>query len=279
VLIDAFLGGMRRLGYAPGRDVDVDYRYAAGDVQQLKVLADELMASKPDLLIGSEPTPCRVLKSVAPTSPIVCLALTDALIPDLIASYSRPGGNVTGMAVSVEGLVGKLVEIAMEIVPSAARIGFLSNPTGASMALFAESVQRAARSANVTIVSDRATTPGDLAPAFDRFGKQVVQAVIVPPNGLFRAQRAEIARLGLANRLPTIFTDRQYIEAGGLVSYGVDDRENYRRGAGYAIRILKGEKPVEFPTKIEMSMNLRTAKALGLDVPPSIVTRADEVIE
>jgi putative tryptophan/tyrosine transport system substrate-binding protein len=282
-LIDAFLGGMRRMGYAPDRDVDIDYRYAAGNVERLKQLAGELLASKPDLLVGSEPSPCRALKSVAPASPIVCLALTDALIPDLIASYPRPGGNVTGMAVSVEGLIGKLVEVAREIVPSAARIGLLSNPTGASMGLFAERVQSAARSTGLAVVTEQATASGDLRPAFDRFSKQLVQAVIAPPNGLFRAQRAEIARLALEARLPTIFTDRQYVAAGGLASYGVDDRENYRRGAGYAVRILKGAKPgdlpVEFPTKIELVINLRTAKTLGLDVPPSLVTRADEVIE
>jgi putative ABC transport system substrate-binding protein len=282
-LIDAFLGGMRRLGYAPERDVDIDYRYASGNVEKLKSLAEELLALKPDLLVGSEPSPCRAFKSVAPTFPIVCLALTDALIPDLIASYPRPGGNVTGMAVTVEGLTGKLVEVAKEIVPGAARIGFLSNPTGASMRLFAQSVEGAARAAQVAVVTEEAPARGNLAPAFERFGKQAVQAVIVPPNGLFRAQRTEIARLALAARLPTIFSDRQYIEAGGLASYGIDDRENYRRGASYVVRILKGAKPgdlpIEFPTKIELAINLRTAKALGLEVPPSLVTRADEVIE
>jgi putative tryptophan/tyrosine transport system substrate-binding protein len=282
-LVAAFVDGLRRLGYAEGRSVDIDYRYAAGDVERLKPLAQELVALTPDLLVGSEPSAARALKTVAPTLPIVSLALTDALIPDLIASYARPGGNVTGMAQSVEGMTGKLVEVVLEIMPGTTRIGFLSNPAGASMRLFAQSVDTAARNRGVAIVSQEAATPGELAPAFDQFGKQGVQAVIVPVNGLFRVQRTQIAQLALAARLPTVCAERQYIEAGMLASYGINERESYRRGAAYVDRILKGAKPgdlpIEFPTTIEMTVNLRTAKALGLDLPPSLVTRADEVIE
>jgi putative ABC transport system substrate-binding protein len=281
-LVVAFVDGLRRLGYAEGR-LDIDYRYAAGNVEQLKPLAQELIALKPDILVGSEPSAARALKSVAPTLPIVWLALTDAMIPDLIASYARPGGNVTGMAQSVEGLTGKLVELALEIIPGTVRIGFLSNPAGASMRLFAQSVDAAARTRGMTVLTEEAISNGELAPAFDRFGKQGVQAVIVPVNGLFRVHRAQIAQLALNARLPTISAERQYIEAGLLASYGVNERENYRRSAGYVDRILKGAKPgdlpIEFPTRIELTINLGTAKALGLDLPPTLLTRADEVLE
>ena len=282
-LVAAFADGLRRLGYAEGQNVDIDYRYAAGEVEQLKSLAQDLIALKPDMLVGSEPSAARALKSVAPTLPIVCLALTDALIPDLIASYARPAGTVTGMAQSVEGVTGKLVEVALEIIPGAVRIGFLSNPAGASMRLFAQIVDTAAGARGIAVLTEDVSTAGQLAPAFDRFRRQGTQAVIVPANGLFRVQRAQLAQLALAARLPTISAERQYVEAGLLVSYGVNEGENYRRAAGYVDRILKGAKPgdlpVELPTRVELTINLRTAKALGVDLSPTFVTRADEVIE
>jgi putative ABC transport system substrate-binding protein len=277
----AFLDGLRRLGYEPGRNLDIDHRYGA--VEQLKPLAQELIALKPDILVADSPSPAIALKSVAPTLPIVCLTLTDAGIPDLFASYARPGGNVTGMAQSVEGVTGKLVEVALEIVPGARRIGFLSNPRGASMPLFAQSVDVAARARGLAVLAEEAAAAAELASAFGRFGNQGVQAVIVPVNGLFFSQGMQIAQLALAARLPTVGAERRYIEAGLLASYGIDQRESYRRGASYVDRILKGAKPgdlpIEFPSRIELAINLKTAKALGLDLPPSLVTRADEVIE
>jgi len=275
----AFVDGLRRLGYAPGRNLDIDHRY--GDVEKLKPLAQELIALKPDILVADSPSGAIAFKSIAPTLPIVCLALTDAGIPDLFANYARPGGKVTGMAQSVEGLTGKLVEVALEIIPGARRIGFLSNPRGASMPLFAESVDVAARSRGMTVLTEEIATGGELASAFSRFQQAKVQAVIVPVNGLFFSEAMQIAQLALAARLPTVGAERRYIEGGLLASYGIDQRESYRRGASHVDRILKGAKPgdlpIEFPTRIELTINLKTAKALGL--PPSLITRADEVIE
>jgi hypothetical protein len=147
------------------------------DVAQLKPLAQELLVLKPDVMVGPEPSAATALRTVAPTLPIICFALTDAQIPDLIASYARPGGTVTGMAQSVEGITGKLLEVALEIVPGAVRIGFLSNPAGASMRLFAQSVDTAARAHGIAVLTEEATTNGGLAPAFDRFGTRGVQAV------------------------------------------------------------------------------------------------------
>jgi putative ABC transport system substrate-binding protein len=277
----AFVDGLRRLGYAQGRNLDIDYR--SGDVEKLEPLAQELIAFKPDILVGSSPSAAIAFKRVAPTLPIVCLSLTDAGIPDLFASYARPGGNVTGMAQSVEGVTGKLVEVALEVIPGARRIGFLSNPRGASMQLFAQIVDVAARARGMAVLTEEAATGDELASAFARFGKLGVQALIVPVNGLFFSQRMQIAQLALAARLPTVAADRRYVEAGSLASYGIDQRESYRRGASYVDRILKGAKPgdlpIEFPTRIELTINLKTARALGLDLPPSLVTRADEVIE
>jgi len=279
----AFIEGLRRLGYVEGRNLDIDYRYTAGAVERLKPLAQELVALHPDVLVGSEPSAARALKNIAPAAPIVCLALTDALIPDLIASYARPGGNVTGVAHSVESLTGKLVEVVMDIIPSTVRIGFLSNPTGASMTFFAQRVEAAARARAIAVLTEQAADSSELSSAFNRFGTQKVQSVIVPANGLFRTQSEQIAQLALASRLPTISSERSYVEAGLLASYGVNAAETYRRGASYVDRILKGAKPsdlpIEFPTRVDLTINLKTAKALGIDIPPSLVTRADEVIE
>src|SRR6516162_9613782 len=277
----AFVDGLRRLGYAQGRNLDIDYRY--GPVEKLEPLARELIALKPDILVASAPSAAIAFKGAAPTLPIVCLGLTDAGIPHLFASYARPGGNVTGMAQSVEGVTGKLVDVALEVIPGARRIGFLSNPEGASMRLFVQSVDAAARARGMSMLTEEATTGRELASAFGRFGKQGVQVAIVPVNGLFFSQSTQIAQLALAARLPTVAADRPYVEAGLLASYGIDQRESYRRGASYVDRILKGAKagdlPIEFPTRIELTINLKTAKALGLDLPPTLVTRADEVIE
>jgi putative ABC transport system substrate-binding protein len=276
----AFVDGLRRLGYAQGRNLDIDHRY--GDVEKLKPLAQELIALKPDILVADSPSPTIAFNSVAPTMPIVCLALTDAGIPGLFASYAGPGGNVTGMAQSAEGITGKLVDVAVEVIPGARRIGFLSNPRGASMRLFAQSIDVAARARGMAVLTEEAAAGVELASVFARFGTQEAQAVIVPVNGLFFSQGMQIAQLALAARLPTVGAERRYIEAGVLASYGIDQRESYRRGASYVDRILKGAKPgdlpIEFPTRIELTINLKTAKALGLEIPPTLLARADEVL-
>ena len=170
------------------------------------------------------------------------------------------------------------VELTLDAVPRVARIGFLSNPTGASMGFFAQNVDAGARGRGITVLTEEATTRDDLAPAFNRLAKQEVQAVVVPPNGLFRTNRAQIVQLALAAHLPTIFAERENVEAGGLASYGIDTRENFRVAAGYVDKILRGTKPgdlpIEFPTKVELVINLRTAKALGLTVSPQLLARA-----
>jgi putative tryptophan/tyrosine transport system substrate-binding protein len=170
----------------------------------------------------------------------------------------RPGGNVTGMAQSVEGVTGKLVDVTLEVIPAARRIGFLSNPNGASMRLFIQSVEIAARARGMAVLTEEAATADELASAFGRFRERGVQALIVLVNGLFFSQGTQIAQFPLAAQLPTITADRQYVEAGVLASYGIDQRESYRRGASYVDRILKGAKPgdlpIEFPSRIELAL-------------------------
>jgi len=281
--IAAFVDALRALGYVEGQTVDIDYRYAEGDTTRLKALAQELIALKPDVVLASAPSPVVAVKSIAPDLPIVCPQISDSIVPGLVTSYARPGGSVTGVATYVEGLAGKLLELALEAVPSSARIGFLANPTGASMVLFRQQVEAVAHTRGVTVLTQQARTPDDIAPAFDGLVKLRAQAVIVPANGLFLAQNTHIVALALAARLPTIFAYTRDVEAGGLASYGVDSGENSRRAAVYVDKILRGAKPgdlpIEFPTKLVLGINLKTAKAIGLTIPQTLLSRADEVIE
>jgi putative tryptophan/tyrosine transport system substrate-binding protein len=282
-LIAAFVDGLRSLGYVEGRTVDIDIRYADGDAPRLTPLAQALLALKPDVALGTSASPIIAVKAVAPNLPIVCPSLTESVMPSLVASYARPGGSVTGIASSVEDLYAKLLELALDMVPAVTRIGFLANPEGGSMALFAQRIEAAARARGVAFLAQEARTPDDLAAAYDGFVKQQTQAVIVPANGLFTTYTSRIVQLALAARMPTVSSYQRDVEAGGLASYGVDQRESFRRAAIYVDKILKGAKPgdlpVEFPTKLLLVINLKTAKALGLTIPATMLGRADEVIE
>jgi putative ABC transport system substrate-binding protein len=273
---------MRELGYIPGQTVDFDYRYAYGDTEQLRPLAQELIALAPDVIFAEEPSSARAVKALTPDLPIVCPVLSDRL-PDLFASYARPGGSVTGVTGMVEDLNTKLVELAQEVVPGLKLIGLLVNPAGANRMLVTEQVEAGARARGLTTLVEEARLPGELVPALDRIVKAGAQIVIVPPNGMFINQRETITAQTLAAGLPSIFEERQDVEAGGLMSYGVNETEGSHRAAAYVDKILKGAKPgdlpIEFATKIELVVNLKTAKALGLTIPPTLLARADEVIE
>jgi putative ABC transport system substrate-binding protein len=248
----------------------------------LRPLAQELIALGPDVIFAEEPSPARAVKALAPDLPIVCPALHGRL-PDLFGSYARPGGSVTGVAAMVEDLNTKLVELAHEVVPGLKLIGLLVNPAGANRMLFAEQVEAGARARGVTTRLEEARLPAELVPALDRMAKAGAQVVIVQPNGMFINQRETIIGQALAARLPTIFQEREDVEAGGFMSYGVKPTERSYRAAAFVDKILKGAKPgdlpIEFATNVELVINLKTAKALGLTIPPSLLAHADEVIE
>jgi putative ABC transport system substrate-binding protein len=218
--IAAFVDGLRALGYVTSQNVDIDYRYAEGDTTRLKPLAQELIASKPDVALANSPSPVVAVQSVAPRLPIVCPQISDFLVPSLVVNYARPGGSVTGMASTVEGVATKLLELALDVAPGSTRIGFLANPAGASIALWVQQVETAARARGVTLLIQEARTPDDLAPAFDGLAKQRSQAVIVPANGLFQIERTRIVQLALTARLPTIMAYPQDVEAEGLQATG-----------------------------------------------------------
>jgi putative ABC transport system substrate-binding protein len=279
----AFRDGLLKLGYVEGRTIDIDYRYSNGDAAGLARLAQELLQLKPDVILANAISPVRVLKRAAPNMPIVCPGFGDSFVPSVAASFAHPGGSVTGIATIVEGLTGKLIELARDAIPGTNAIGFLANPTGASTPENERQVQAAAQAQGIKIQIESVKEPSDIDDAFARLSATPVQGVIAPPNGLLDAHLKQIVALQDKLRLPLFFTQRFGVEAGGLASYGINATDNYRRAATYVDKIIKGaapgDLPIEFPTKIELVVNLKTARALGLQLPTALINRADEVIE
>jgi putative tryptophan/tyrosine transport system substrate-binding protein len=279
----AFRDGLQSVGYTAGQGVDIDYRYAEGDINLLAKLAQELIELRPNVALANAISPTRALRRIAPTLPIVCPGFGDSFVPSLAASFAHPGGSVTGIATIVEGVFGKLTELAIDAIPRTTKIGFLANPTGASIPEDERQIRSAAQAHGIEVQTENAQAPADLNDAIQRLTAGGVQAIIIPPNGLLNSQLTRIVALALASRLPLFFSARSGVEAGGLASYGINPIENYRLAAIYVVKILKGtapgDLPIEFPTKLELTVNLKTAKMLGLTLPSSLLDRADEVIE
>ena len=269
--IAALRDGLQRLGYVEGQTVDIDYRYSDGDTKGLTALAQELVQLKPDVVLTDAPSATMAVKGIAPSLPIVSLAFNDTLVPSLAASFAHPGGSVTGIAADVEGLFGKLTELTLDAIPGTTRIGFLSNPAGASTARFEQQIRAAAQARGVEVRTEQVEKLDDFDGAFQRLSGAKVQAIIVPRNGLLNSGQKRLVELAMALRVPLIFATRKGAEAGGLASYGVNQAEDFRRGAIYIDKILKGaapgDLPIEFSTKLELVINLKTAKALGISVP------------
>jgi putative ABC transport system substrate-binding protein len=266
-----------------GRQFDIVYRFADGYIERLPSLAEELVRLNPDVILAPASGPAVAAKKATATIPIVTPALADAVHLGLIASDSRPGGNVTGITPYVAGLPAKQMELAREVVPSAARIGVLANLSDPKAPPQWEELEAAGRELGVNVVAEDVATPDDLDGAFQALARKRADVLIVLQTSMLVSERRKIAALAATTRLPAIYGYREHVDDGGLVSYGVDLRACFRRGAYYVHKILKGvpprDLPVEFPTKLELVINLKTAKALGLEVPPTLLARADEVIE
>lgn len=279
----AFKEALQGLGHIEGRTIDIDYRAASGDATSLAELAQELIRLKPQLMLANSVTPTRTINRIAPDMPIVCPSFSDGFVPSLATSFARPGGRVTGVAADVESLVGKLAELVFDFIPDATRIGYLNNPVGGSMGRFEQQVKTAGKARGVEVRIAYAQKRDEIAGALQQLADSKVRAVIVPQNGFLNSSRALIVERATGLRLPLVFSVREGAIAGGLASYGINPVENYRRAAVYVDKILKGaapgDLPIEFPTKIELVINLKTAKALGLQVPTILLDRADEVIE
>ena len=274
---------MRELGFVEGRDYIFEQRYADGDPTRLPLLAEELVRLKVDVIITSNNQATLAARNVTTTIPIVSTSMTDPIGFGFVVSEARPATNVTGLLVRVEGQAGKQLEVARDLLPAMKRIGLLINPGNPSNAVQRKEIEAIAGKLGMSLVSAEVHTRDAVGPAFQTFAREGADIVIVLTDAVFLVLRRQIATFALTTRLPTVYGWREHVEDGGLISYGSDLRECFRRAATYVNKILKGERPadlpVELPAKLELVINLATAKALGLDVPSTLLARADEVIE
>jgi ABC-type uncharacterized transport system substrate-binding protein len=278
----AFVNGMREHGYVEGSDFDFAYKFADGFVDRLPALAEELVRLRPDAILAGSTATAVAVRTASATVPIVCPLLENPVGLGLVASENRPGGNVTGLLRYVDGLAGKHVELARELIPGVTRIGVLTN-VGSLDHTARRDVEAAGSALAVQVIPFEVSAPNDLKTVVPKIAEARAQAVVVLPDPMFFSEGRHIIMLSAAVRLPTIWSTRLFAEDGGLLSYGIDEAASFYRAAGHVSKILKGTKvgelPVELPVKFELAINLSTAKALGLEVPPTLLARADEVIE
>jgi len=285
-LRDALLQELREQGYIEGRTITMEWRFAEGNQLRLPNLAAELVHLRVDLLFAEGTPSALAAKQATRTLPIVFSPIADPIGSGLVTTLARPGGNITGLTFMAPELVGKRLELLKEAVPGMMRVGVLShpgNPSEATLKSLLAETEAAARASRVELRPLQAQGPNDLDRAFTVMSRERVDGLILLPSVMFSSERRRIADLATKNRLPTMFFFREFVEAGGFISYGPSFVELWRRAASYVDRILKGTKPadlpVEQPTKFELLINLKTAKALGLTVPPALLARADQVIE
>lgn len=282
---DAFLAALRERGHAPGRDLTIDVRAADGRVERLPVLARELAALAPDVIVTGPTPAARAARQASATIPIVAVSMQDPVADRLVASLARPSGNLTGLTFLGPELVPKCLSLLGEAVPSVKRIAVLWHPGSigeqTAQAMFVRA-EDAARTLGVQLRPVALRDAGDLERAFAAMSRERAGALLVLPSPVLFSARRRIAELGAAHRLPSIGNARQYAELGCLLSYGASITELWRRGATYVDRILKGAKPdelpIEQPTSFELVVNLKTARQLGLSIPQTMLLRADEVI-
>jgi ABC-type uncharacterized transport system substrate-binding protein len=281
-LIAAFRQGLRELGYIEGKDLVIEERYVVGQSDELHGVVAELVNLKIDVLVVYGMVAVKAAKRVTNTIPIVMANAVDPVGAGLVASLARPGGNITGLSDYHFATVTKRLELLKEAVPTASRVGVLFNPANASNPLQVKDLQRVAPSLKVSVTPVEAKTPADVDRAFDALKKDRPSALLLIGDTLLSANQKRIAEFALENRIPAGYTLRQFVEAGGLMSYGTNFADMWRRAASYVDKILKGTKPadlpVEQPTKFELVINLKTAKQIGLTIPPNVLARADKVI-
>ena len=286
-LTDAFRQGLGDLGYVDGRNVLIEYRDAEGKSQRLPAHAAELATLKVDVIVTAGGTLAALAaKQVTKTVPIVFIGVSDPVASGVVTSLAKPGGNVTGLSNVNAELVGKRLEHIMQAVPGLSRAVVLWQPGGLGERTEREMLKQAddaARALGVRLQLVEAREAADLEPAFSEMTRARVDAFTVFPSNMFFIERRRITDLAVKNRLPVVYPLREFVEAGGLMAYGANIADSFRRAATYVDKILKGAKPgdlpIEQPTKFELVINLKTAKALGLTIPPSLLQRADELIQ
>jgi putative tryptophan/tyrosine transport system substrate-binding protein len=280
--VEAFRQGLRELGYVEGKNLVIEYRSAEGDVDRAPALAAELVRLKVDVIVTAGPMDTRAAKHATSTIPIVMTWDQDPVGSGFVASLARPGRNVTGLSSLAAEISGKHLELLTHIVPRLARVAFLGNATEPGNAQAVSATEAAARALGVQLQYYDLLAPEDIEPAFRAASQGGAQAVLVLTSPVVRAQLKQVVSLALTHHLPAIYHRRQYVEAGGLMSYGVSQRDLDRRAATYVHKILQGstpaDLPVEQPMTFELVINLKTAEALGLTIPPTLLFQATEVI-
>jgi ABC-type uncharacterized transport system substrate-binding protein len=279
-----FLQGLQELGWTNGRNVRIDYRWAAGEADRSRTYAAELVALAPDVILASSSQSVAALLQTTRTVPIVFVNVSDPVGAGYVARLARPGGNATGFTLFEYSLSGKWLELFKEIAPNLTRIAILRDPAvAAGIGQFAVIQAMAPPSFGVELSPIDVSDAGEIERDVAAFARESNGGLIVTASTGAVAHRELIIMLAARHRLPAVYPFRFFVTSGGLISYGPDTTDPYRRAAGYVDRILKGEKaadlPVQAPTKYELAINLKTAKALGLTVPPLLLARADQVIE
>jgi putative tryptophan/tyrosine transport system substrate-binding protein len=276
----AFRQGLGRLGFVEGRNVEIFYRYVKTRYDHLPTLAEEFVQRGAAVIAAVGGV---AAKSATATIPIVFVTGSDPVKVGLVASLNRPGGNVTGVSFLTTTLIAKRLDLLHEMTPAAAALGFLLNPTAPTVEAEVREGEAAARSLGVRLVILNASTASEIEAAFATLVAQRIGGLSISADSFFGIQRNQLATLAARHAVPTIYPIREYVNAGGLMSYGADLSDVYRLVGSYTGRILKGEKPADLPvqqsTKVELALNLKVAKALGITIPTSLLIRADEVIE
>jgi putative ABC transport system substrate-binding protein len=279
---DIFKEGLRDLGYVEGKDFVFEARWAMGKAERLPDLAKELVALQPDVIVVQTPLTALAAQQVTTTIPIVMAGISDPVGMGLVKSLARPGGNITGLSSHGADLSPKLLELLLTVVPGLSRIAILYTPVD-SVGTSLKNLQAAAQSVSVNVLAIEVRAPAEIENAFTRIGRENLRAVIAMSSPLLFFQSRQIAELAIKNRIPSAFLLSEFSEAGGLMSYGENLKDAYRREATYVDKILKGAKPGDLPidqsAKFELVVNLKTATALGITVPQSILLRADRVIK
>ena len=280
---EGFRQGLRDLGYVEGKNISVEYRWAHGKIEQLAGFAAEMVRLKVDVIVATGTPVALRAKDATNAIPIVIAVGDDPVEVGLVASLAHPGGNITGVTTLATELRAKLLELLKEVVPRLTRVAVLWSPVEPRFVLNFKEIETAARSLGVQLESLEVRGPDELESAFRAATKQRAEALIMLRAPVINAHLQRIAGLALKSRIPAIHDDSVFVEAGGLMSYGTDFPALYRRAAHFVDRILKGAKPadlpVEQPTKFELMINLKTAKALGLTIPPMVLMRAEKVIK
>jgi putative ABC transport system substrate-binding protein len=279
----AFRETLHELGWVDGQNVVIEARFANGEVERLPALVAELLALNVDVIVATSSATARASKSATATVPIVMLASANAVGEGLVESLARPGGNVTGMTL-LDGpeIATKQLELLREIAPTASRIALLMNPRNGSHAAYAEELKNAARTIGVQLHPARAASPDQLENAFAAMSKERATALLVLTDAMFLGERRWITNRAQSGAIPAMYSQREFVDAGGLVSYGPSLIDMTRRGARLVDKILRGARPPDIPveqsTKFDFVINMKAAKALGLTVPQTLLLRADEVI-